>query len=123
MYKQYTKWYLISFIVMWGLPWAAVKFAPADAGMAICFILFYALNPLYSAWIGYTAASGEKDVWALPFLSANMFLFGTWVIFDIDEMVFIIYACIYVVIGYGSMLVRKMINRKKCKGDNYGEEN
>lgn len=29
---QYTKWYFISLAVMFGLPWAAVTFAPADAG-------------------------------------------------------------------------------------------
>lgn len=68
MKNQYTKWYLISLLVMWGLSW------------------------------------------------------GVWAIFDIDEAVFIVYACVYVMIGYMVMAVTKMMNRKK-KGENYGEEN
>ncbi len=113
MKKPYTKWYLISLAVMWGLPWVSVKFAPADAGMAICLILFYVINPLYSVMIGYIAASGETDVWVLPCASANMFLFGTWIFFDMHEITFIVYALIYIVIGYGTMAVTKIMNRKR----------
>ena len=113
MRTQYTKWYLISMLVMWGLPWAAVTFAPADAGMAICLILFYAINPLFSVLIGTVAASGENDVWVLPCSSATMFIFGTWIFFDSREMIFIVYGCVYLAIGYSSMLVAKMIKRKR----------
>ena len=113
MRTQYTKWYMISMVVMLGLSWAAVTFAPADAGMAICFILFYAINPLFSVLIGTVAASGENDVLVLPCSSAIMFIFGTWIFFDSREMVFIVYGCVYLAIGYGSMLVAKMIKRKR----------
>ena len=112
---QYTKWYLISMAVMLGLPWAAVTFAPADAGMAICFILFYAINPIFSILIGAVAASGEENVWVLPCSSATMFIFGTWIFFDSREMIFIVYGCVYLVIGYGSMLVTKIIKRKNVE--------
>jgi len=110
---QYTKWYLISMVVMWGFPWAAVTLAPADAGMAICFILFYTINPLFSILIGTIAASGENDVWVLPCSSATMFIFGTWIFFDSREIIFIVYGCVYLAIGYGSMIVAKMMKRRK----------
>ena len=110
---QYTKWYLISLAVMFGLPWATVTFAPSDAGMAICFILFYAINPIFSVLIGAVAASGEENVWVLPCSSATMFIFGTWIFFDSREMIFIVYGCVYLAIGYSSMLVAKMIKRKR----------
>ncbi len=37
---------------MLALPWLAVTFVKGDAGMAVCFLLFFAIDPLYSVAIG-----------------------------------------------------------------------
>lgn len=38
-------------ILMIGCPWLAVTFA-GTTGMAVCFVLFYAINPLFSVACG-----------------------------------------------------------------------
>ena len=43
------------FIVMFGFPWASVTFAPGDAGMAICFVLFFGVNTTVSMFVGIFA--------------------------------------------------------------------
>ena len=37
------------------LPGLAVWFAPGDAGMALCFLLFFAVNPITAAVMGTAA--------------------------------------------------------------------
>ena len=45
MKRKLTSRLIESLFVMWGLPWLAVTFA-GDAGMAVCFVLFFAINPI-----------------------------------------------------------------------------
>lgn len=105
MKKRLIMCSIISAIVMLMLPWLAVTFAPADAGMAICLILFYVINPIYSVIIGYQAGKTIKELWALPIISAALYLFGAWIFFTITETMFIIYAVIYFVISIVVMLI------------------
>ena len=112
MKKQLTIWSIISALVMLMLPWLAVTFAPADAGMAICFILFYAINPIYSIIIGYQAGRNVKALWPLPMISAVLFLIGTWIFFTIAETIFIVYAVIYLVLGLIAMFITSKFIKK-----------
>ncbi len=101
-----------SVAVMLFLPYMAVSIVNGDAGMAACFILFYAVNPIYSVIAGFYAGKDIKHLWGLPVISALLFLFGAWIFFDAGEMAFIMYAAVYLALGIAAMLVSKSVNRK-----------
>ena len=51
MKQNIILWLAASAVVMLMFPWLAVAFVKGDAGMAVCFLLFFAVNPLYSVLI------------------------------------------------------------------------
>lgn len=113
MKKNYILWLIVSAIIMLMLPWLAVTFVKSDAGMAVCFILFFGVNPIFSIIIGAFAGKGIKHLWSLPVVSAILFLIGTWTFFDMSETAFIIYAVVYLILGVLAMLISTFINKKK----------
>lgn len=112
MKKKFTIWIMITAVIMLILPWLAVTFIKSDAGMAVCFLLFFVVNPIYSAAVGVFAGKDIKYLWSLPVISAVLFLFGTWIFFDMGETAFIMYAFVYFVLGIAAMLVSMFINKK-----------
>jgi hypothetical protein len=112
MKKSIILWMAASAVVMLALPWIAVTFVKGDAGMAACFVLFFALNPLYSVILGVFAGKDVKHLWSLPIVSAALFLIGTWIFFDMGEMAFVLYAVVYLVLGIVSMLISMIIRKK-----------
>ena len=96
---------LLSVLIMILLPFLAVTFVKGDNGMAICFVLFYAINPLFSIYIGYST-----DKWIYPIVNSLLFLVGTWIFFDMGEIAFIYYAIVYLLLGLITMLIKN-----KCK--------
>ena len=99
-------------ILMIGCPWLAVTFA-GTAGMAVCFLLFYAINPLFSIACGVFAGKNIKKLWGFPIFNAGMFLVGTWLFFEMGELAFWLYCGVYIIIGICSMLVTAWLNKKK----------
>ena len=93
-------------------PWLAVTFVKDDAGMAICFILFFVVNPIYSVIIGIFSGKNISGLWCLPIISSVLFLVGAWIFFDPGEMAFVMYAVIYFVLGISAMLLSIFINKK-----------
>ncbi len=112
MKKNIILWLAASMAVMLAFPWLAVTFVKGDAGMAVCFLLFFAVNPLYSMIIGAFAGKDVKHLWSLPVISAVLFLIGTWIFFDMGETAFILYAVVYLVIGIMAMLISMFIRKK-----------
>ena len=96
---------LLSVLIMILLPFLAVTFVKGDNGMAICFVLFYAINPLFSIYTGYST-----DKWIYPIVNSLLFLVGTWIFFDMGEIAFIYYAIVYLLLGLITMLIKH-----KCK--------
>ena len=96
---------LLSVLIMILLPFLAVTFVKGDNGMAICFVLFYAINPLFSIYTGYST-----DKWIYPIVNSLLFLVGTWIFFDMGEIAFIYYAIVYLLLGLITMLIKN-----KCK--------
>lgn len=103
---------IATLILMLGCPWLAVTFA-GTAGMAVCFVLFFAINPLFSAFCGVFAGKNIKKLWMLPIFNAGMFLVGTWLFFEMGEPAFWLYSGIYLIIGIFSMLVTSALCRRK----------
>lgn len=112
MKKNIILWLAASAVVMLAFPWLAVTFVKGDAGMAVCFLLFFAVNPLYSVLIGAFAGKDVKHLWSLPVISAVLFLIGTWIFFDMGETAFILYAAVYLIIGIIAMLISMFIRKK-----------
>ncbi len=112
MKKNFIFGITLSAIIMLILPWLAVTFVPADAGMAVCLMLFYAVNPIYSVIIGTFAGKDMRRLFALPIISALLFLAGIWIFFGRDESAFIFYGTIYLFLGIVSMLISNRIQKK-----------
>ena len=115
MKKNIILWLAASAVVMLAFPWLAVTFVKGDVGMAICFLLFFAVNPLYSVLIGAFAGKDLRHLWSLPVISAALFLIGTWIFFDMGETAFILYAAAYLALGIAAMLISVFIRKKTQK--------
>lgn len=109
--KAITMWLAITIAVMLLLPFAVVRLASECSGMALCMILFFIINPMYSAILGYRCGKDVRRMWNLPLVSAIAFLAGTWIFFDIHELWFIAYAVVYLIIGYVALFISKYLNR------------
>ena len=88
------------------LPWAAVTCVPGDAGMAACFVLFFAVNPLLALGMGVLA--GRRREWWWPPVAAAMFLLGTRLLFAPGEG-FPAYAGAYLALGLAAMAVTRLV--------------
>lgn len=104
-------WIVSAILLMIGCPWLAVEFA-GSAGMAVCFVLFYAVNPLFSAVCGAFAGRNIKQLWSLPIITAGLFLVGVWMFFDMGESAFLLYCACYLIIGIIAMLVSAIVSKK-----------
>lgn len=94
------------------MPWMVVTFVKGDSGMAVCFLLFYAFNPICSVTVGAVAGKDVKHLWSLPVILAVLFLCGTWIFFEMGETAFMLYAAVYLVLGIAAMLISMFVRKK-----------
>lgn len=109
--KPFMTWTILAILLMIGCPWLAVEFA-GSAGMAVCFILFFAVNPLFSVVCGAFAGKNIRQLWALPIITAGSFLAGVWLFFEMGEPAFLLYGGCYLMIGMIAMLISAFMNRR-----------
>lgn len=105
--KKHVYWLCATIAIMFVLPFAVASLASECSGMALCMILFFIINPIYSVILGFNCGKNVRRLWNLPLVSATAFLAGTWQFFDIREVWFLVYAAIYLSLGWIAMLVRK----------------
>lgn len=117
MKNNFIFWFIISAVIMLALPWLAVSFIKGDGGMAVCFILFFAINPIYSVIMGVFAGKNIKRLWGMPVISAVLFLIGSWIFFSMGEKAFILYAGVYLILGIAAMAVSMIIFRNHKGND------
>lgn len=110
--KKRIAWTIAAMILMVGFPWLAVTFA-GSAGMAICFILFYGVNPVYAALSGVVAGRNIRQLWMLPMITAGLFLAGVWLFFEMGETAFLLYGGCYLMIGMVAMVISSFVNNRK----------
>lgn len=106
----------ITVAVMFALPFAMARLASECSEMALCMILFFIVNPIYSAILGFRCGRNIRQMWNLPLVSSIAFLAGTWLFFDIKEVWFIIYASVYLIIGCMAMGISKYLNKRNMYG-------
>ena len=110
--KVIITWIAVTIAVMFALPFAVARLASECSGMALCMILFFIVNPIYSATFGFRCGRDIRRMWNLPLVSSIAFLAGTWLFFDIREMWFIIYASVYLIIGWTAMGINNYLNKR-----------
>ena len=98
--------------VMIALPWLTVTLIRSDAAMAVCFLLFFAVDPLCAVFAGVTAGKSLRKLWWIPAVSALAFLAGTWICFDPGETAFLLYAAVYLALGTSAMLISAWLHNK-----------
>ena len=110
--KKLITWTVLATLLMIGCPWLAVEFA-GSAAMAICFILFFAINPLFSLLCGISAGKDIIRLWSLPIISATLFLAGVWLFFELYEPAFLLYCGCYLMLGIIAMLISAFVKSRK----------
>lgn len=101
-------------LVLFFPPLLSVLFAGTN-GMAICFILFFAVNPVFFALLGLFAARSVKTRWYLPVLAAAVYVLSMWVLFTPTETAWLLYAVIYLFIAIAVGLVAALVKKTKPK--------
>ena len=94
------------------LPWLVVTFVPGDTGMAACLLLFFSVNPLLAIGVGIAARQ-----WWWPVIVAGMFLVGAWLLFAPGETAFLLYAGIYLALGWAAMAMKRLIRKSSKERD------
>ena len=95
--KPLIFWSILAMLLMIGCPWLAATFA-GSAGMAVCLLLFFGVNPIFSAVCGVFAGKDIKRLWPLPIVVAGLFLAGAWLFFAMGETAFLLYCVCYLMI-------------------------
>ena len=116
LHEKIIPWILATAVIMLVFPWLAVTFIKGDGGMAVCFILFFAVNPIYAICSGAYAGKDIKIFWSLPIITALFFLLGTWLFFSIGEKAFILYAFGYLLLGIVAELISMFVKKKILRG-------
>ena len=91
-------------VVMFILPLLVVHIVSSDAGMALCFILFFAVNPLMVIALSVMAGTELRKLWWIPILAAVLFpvFFGIVVKVLIKDLY--IYSALYLAVGLLAMI-------------------
>ena len=110
--KKLTIWLILTIILMIIVPLFAVIFAES-AGMMISIMLFFAVNPLFSAVGGLIAGGDVKNMWMVPLVTAMVFVIGAWLFFGMGETIFVIYGGVYLLIGLVAMVLRNSNKNNK----------
>ena len=110
--KKFIILTVIAAALMLGGPCLALCFSGLDA-MGAIFILFFAVNPIFSAICGVTSGLDIKRLWSLPLITATLFLAGVWIFLDMGELDFLIYCAGYLAIGVAFMLPSAFIKARK----------
>lgn len=112
-------------ITMLVLPVSIVKFAPADAGMALCFILFFAVDPFTILALSIMAGTELPKLWWVPVAGGVAFplFFGVAVGEVVTEL--FVYSALYAVVGFLAMLgmhygIKITNKRKMSEQENHG---
>lgn len=114
MKKNIAAFVLIAAVMLLA-PWAAATFASHDAGMAICFVLFFGVNFMCSLYVGIFSGLAVKQRWYLPIVNAAAFLLGVWIVFDWGNPDFYGFSIAYLAVGLLTMLITIVVVRNVRK--------
>ena len=103
MKRKLVLWAVLSFCVMILLPLMMILFVDSNDAMPLIYALFFGLNPVFSAIGGYSAGKNIRQLWWIPLMISEFFLVGAWGFFAMGEVMFVVYALFYLLIGLIAM--------------------
>ena len=74
--KKYVYWLCVTAVIMVVLPFAVARLASECSGMALCMMLFFIINPVYSVILGLNCGRNIRRMWSFPLISSITFLAG-----------------------------------------------
>ena len=86
------------------IPVSVINIAPEDAGMALCFLLFFALNPLFVIAFGIVAGTELRKLWWFPIAASAVFPLFFWIAVGGVVWELWIYSVLYFCVGVLAML-------------------
>ncbi len=102
---------IISVFVMVLLPFLAVRLVPSDAGLSVVLLLFFVVNPLYSAVIGVIAGIKGKWEWLWVIVLPLIFTAGTFGVFGDFVLDFLFYTALYTAVCLAAALIAWVIKK------------
>ncbi len=114
--RRFITWTLLAALLMLGGPWLALQVADKNA-MAVCLLLFFAVNPAFCAVCGGIAGKNIRQLWALPVIAAILFVAGAWLFLDWGEPAFLLYGGGYLMVGGLAMLISAIIKKRARKDE------
>lgn len=115
--KKFAYWSVSAIFLMIGCPWLTVTFAGVN-GMAVCLLLFFVINPLFSALCGIFAGKQLRRTWLLPFITVILFGTGARIFFEMDVPAILLYGECYLLIGIITMSVSAFLCKKRYNTEN-----
>ena len=112
MRKTLLLWAVSAIIIMLVLPWMAVNFVSAQAGLTVCFLLFFIVNPIYAVTVGVAAGRNIKSLWYQPAVTSVLFLIGIGGFFETIDSAFIMYAFSYLVLGMLAAVISGVVRKR-----------
>ena len=104
-------WTIAAVILMIGFPWFVAAFVD-HAGMIVCLLLFFAVNPIFSVACGFSAGKEIRRLWVLPIIVAGLFFVGAQLFFATGEHTFLWYSAGYLIIGIAAMWLSLFMKKR-----------
>ena len=112
MKRTLIVWTVLSAAVMILLPWLSLLLLRGDGDfMGMILMLFFIVDPLFSACAGLAAGKNVRQRWPIIFLSPVMYVAGAWLLLEWGEPDFFLYAAACLAVGAAAMLLRAVFRR------------
>ena len=108
-------WSAAAFALFALIPWLVCFVIRSDAAMAICFILWYAIDPVFAIAAGMFAGRDPRRMWYVPLLIPALFILASWTCFEWGDPAYITYALMYLLMGGTTMFVFLLLTNGKRK--------
>lgn len=108
-------WTAVALLLFVILPWSICLSIHSDAAMAACFVLFYAIDPVFAIAAGMFAGKDPRRLWFVPVLIPVLFVLGSWLCFEWGDPAFITYGILYALLGGTTMFVFLLMTNGRRK--------
>lgn len=103
---------IVELVVLLALPLLFVNLAQPYEFMGLIMLLFFVINPVASILVGFFAGKDIKTLWWVSISFPIVFLLSYW--FVLKEIIWdlTIYAMIYALLGFLTMIISWIAKRK-----------
>ena len=103
--KPAVIWTAAALLLFLIIPWLTCLVIKSDAAMAVCFILWYAIDPVFAIAAGMFAGKRPRELWFVPVLLPILFILASWTCFEWGDPAYTGYAMMYALLGGTTMLI------------------